>query len=164
MHQVPCTDAASWRIMDVPVRISIRQLEQMREALFDNRDPRRDCAYTSTHYMGSVARPINGTMPYYKCTRDDYVGDDERKACGSRWGCADHPFGPRLDPYVEPIVPVTGPPSEAPTTSASPSTYPSTSPSSGSPNSEFPAAASMPPSWSSTASFAPTVDGEDGLI
>ena len=154
LTEVPCTDAASWRIMDVPVRISIDQLELMREALFNNRDPRRDCAYTSNHYMGSVARPIDGTLPYYKCTRDDYVGDDERKACGSRRGCADHPFGPRLGEYVEPIVHVTSPPSEAPTTSASPSESPSASPSSVSPtafpNSEHPAASSIFPSGSST--------------
>ncbi len=35
-----------------------------RDVPFNNRDPRKDCAYTSTHYMGSVARPINGTLPY----------------------------------------------------------------------------------------------------
>ncbi len=74
--------------------------------------------------MGSVARPIDGTQPYYKCTRDDYVGDDEREACGSRRGCAE-PFGPRLGPYVETIVHVTGPPTESPATSTSPSLFPS---------------------------------------
>ena len=42
LTEVPCTDDAWWRIMDAPVRLSIHQLEQMREALFDNRDPRRD--------------------------------------------------------------------------------------------------------------------------
>ena len=35
-----------WRIMDMPVRISMNQLEMMHEALFNNHDPRRDCAYT----------------------------------------------------------------------------------------------------------------------
>jgi hypothetical protein len=145
--------------MDVPVRITIDQLDQMRNVLFNNRDPRRDCAYTSAHYEGSVARPINGSLPYYKCTRDDYVSDDEMEACGSRRGCAE-PFGPRLDPYVEPIVHVTSPPSESPTSSTSPSLSPSGWPTV-LPTLEFPAT-SMIPSGSPTASLAqPIANGDD---
>ncbi|KAL3761973.1 hypothetical protein ACHAW5_006679 [Stephanodiscus triporus] len=158
LTEVPCTDAALWRIMDVPVRITIDQLDQMRNMLFNNRDPRRDCAYTSTHYEGSVARPINGSLPYYICTRDDYVSDDEREACGSRRGCAE-PYGPRLGPYVEPIVHVTGPPSESPTSSTSPSLSPSGSPTV-LPTTEFPTT-SMIPSGSPTASLSQPIDNGD---
>jgi hypothetical protein len=37
-----------------------------RDILFNNRDPHKDCTYTSTHYMGSISRPINGTLLYYR--------------------------------------------------------------------------------------------------
>ncbi len=37
-----------------------------RDVLFNNPNPHKDCAFTSTHYMGSVARPINGTLSYYR--------------------------------------------------------------------------------------------------
>jgi hypothetical protein len=160
LTEVPCTDVVLWRIMDVPVRISTRQLDQMRTALFDNRDPNRYCAYTSTHFDGSVARPIvaGQNLTYYKCTRDDYVSDKERIMCGRRRGCLDRQFGPHLDPYVEPILLVTGPPSGSPTYSMSPSTPATSAFPSGSPT------ASTFQSGSPTASLAPIGDGGDGPI
>ena len=99
--------------MDVPVQISMDQLYQMKNILFNNRDS-QTCNFTSSHYKGSVARPISQTLKYYKCTRDDYVSDDEREVCGD-YGCANEPFGTSLDPYIEPIVYVAGPASESPT-------------------------------------------------
>lgn len=42
----------------------------------------------------------------------DYVSDDERNICGDA-GC-DVPFGKNLEPYVEPEIYVTGPPTESP--------------------------------------------------
>lgn len=94
----------------------------MQNILFNNRD-NETCDFTSTHYRDSVARPITNSLRYYKCTRTDYVSDDEREMCGDE-GCLDS-FGPGLDPYVEPVVFVTGPPSKAPTSfpSQSPSDY-----------------------------------------
>lgn len=113
LTEPPCsTDSVLWRIMDVPVLISQDQLYQMQNILFNNRD-RDSCAFTSTHYKGSVARPISKSIRYYKCTRSDYVSDDERDLCGDL-GC-EFPYGKDLDHYFEPIVYVTGPPSESPT-------------------------------------------------
>ena len=112
LTEPPCAGKTMWRIMDVPVQISMEQLNQMENILFNNRDS-STCAFTSTHYQGSVARPVKDPIPYYKCTRQDYKSDLERKLCGRR-GCA-VPYGTFLDPYVEPIVQVTAPPSMAPT-------------------------------------------------
>jgi hypothetical protein len=113
LTEPPCSpDSVLWRIMDVPVPISEDQLFQMQNILFNNRD-RDSCAFTSTHYKGSVARPISKSIRYYKCTRSDYVSDNERDLCGDL-GC-EIPFGKDLDHYFEPIVHVTGPPSYTPT-------------------------------------------------
>lgn len=112
LTEPPCVGDTLWRIMDVPVQLSMDQLNQMKNILFNNRDS-RTCAFTSNHYKGSVARPINKPLPYYKCTRQDYKSDDERELCGDN-GC-DVPFSTNLDPWVPPIVHVTEPPSFAPT-------------------------------------------------
>lgn len=114
LTEPPCAGSTLWRIMDVPVPIGVEQLTQMQSILFNNRG-NETCRYTSNHYKGSVARPAaSNDVSYYKCTRSDYVSDDEREVCGDG-GCA-KPFGRGLDPYVEPIIFVTGPPSKSPTT------------------------------------------------
>lgn len=99
LTEPPCAANTLWRIMDVPVPVSPDQLFRMQDALFNNRDP-ESCAFTSAHYGGSVARPAaSADAPkYYKCTRSDYVSDDEREECGDD-GC-DEPYGTGLDPYV----------------------------------------------------------------
>lgn len=113
LTEPPCSpDSVLWRIMDVPVPISQTQLYQMQNILFNNRE-KDSCVFTSTHYKGSVARPISKSISYYKCTRSDYVSDAERALCGDL-GC-ELPYGKGLDHYFEPIVYVTGPPSESPT-------------------------------------------------
>ena len=117
LTEPPCAGKTHWRIMDVPVQISMDQLDQMRNILFNNRDS-ETCAFTSNHYKGSVARPIHDPLPYYKCLRSDYKSDEERKVCGDG-GCA-VPYGTNLDPYVEPLVYVTAPPSFAPTMASIP--------------------------------------------
>ncbi len=111
LTEPPCAANTLWRIMDVPVQLSMDQLNQMQNILFNNRDS-ETCAFTSNHYKGSVARSINEPLPYYKCTRQDYKSDDERELCGDK-GCV-VPFGTNLDPWVPPIVDVTAPPSLAP--------------------------------------------------
>ncbi|KAL3793129.1 hypothetical protein HJC23_005631 [Cyclotella cryptica] len=116
LTEPPCTDSVLWRVMDVPVKISLEQLHQMQNILFNNRN-NNTCAFTSTHFKGGVARPITDTLRYYKCTRRDYVSDSERALCGDA-GC-EVPFGKDLEPYVEPEIFVTGPPSLAPTLSPS---------------------------------------------
>ena len=116
LTEPPCASDTLWRIMDVPVPISPDQLFRMKDALFNNRDLKNGCAFTSVHYGGSVARPApaaaDDALEYYKCTRSDYVSDHEREECGDD-GC-EEPYGTGLNPYVGPVVSVTGPPSEAP--------------------------------------------------
>ena len=119
LTEPPCSTGTSWRIMDVPVQLSTEQLIQMQTILFNNRDP-TSCAFTSVHNSNmSVARPTQSQLRYYKCTRDDYVSDEERVVCGDD-GCVDEPFSTNLDPYVDPILDVTGPPSLAPTSGSPP--------------------------------------------
>ena len=119
LTEPPCSTGTLWRIMDVPVQLSTKQLSQMQTILFSNRDP-NTCAFTSVHNSNmSVARPTQSQLRYYKCTRDDYVSDEERVVCGDD-GCVDEPFSTNLDPYVDPILDVTGPPSLAPTSGSPP--------------------------------------------
>ena len=108
----PCTsNSVSWKIMDVPTPISQKQLEQLKHILFNHVD--KDCHRTSVHNAyGSVARPTQRPLDYYKCTRDDYVSDEERAICGDQ-GCV-KPFGAGLNPYYPPLVHVTGPPTRSP--------------------------------------------------
>lgn len=110
----PCTsNSVSWKIMDVPTPISEKQLLQFKQILFNHVD--EDCRKTSVHNAdGSVARPTQSSSKYYKCTRDNYVSDEERAICGDR-GC-NRPFGEGLNTYYPPLVDVTGPPTRSPTT------------------------------------------------
>ena len=110
----PCTrDSVDWKVMDVPTPMSPGQLADLKRYLFDHVDG-RTCRRTSVHNAeGSVARPIQGPLKYYKCTRDDYVSDEERVVCGDG-GCADSPFGAGLNRYYPPLVDVTGPPTRSP--------------------------------------------------
>ena len=109
----PCTrDIVDWKIMDVPTPISSIQLKQLKHLLYTHVDDK--CRRTSVHNsQGSVARPTQPTLKYYKCTRDDYVSDEERAICGDD-GCKDHWFGAGLNPYYPPLVDVTGPPTRSP--------------------------------------------------
>ena len=104
----PCTrDSVNWKVMDVPAPVSRRRLDALRRILLANVDA--DCRRTSVHDpAGSVARPTQEPLRYYKCTRDDYVSDEERAVCSDE-GCA-RPFGSELNRYYSPIVRVTGPP------------------------------------------------------
>lgn len=110
----PCTDRiVDWKIMDVPTPISTKQLRQFKQILFNHVDG--DCRKTGIqNTQGSVARPTQDPIKYYKCTRDNYVSDEERGVCGDA-GCK-VPFGEGLNPYYDPIVDVTGPPTRSPST------------------------------------------------
>lgn len=102
----PCTALVDWKIMDVPTPISTLQLAQFRQILFNHVDG--DCHGTSVHNIkGSVARPTQAQRDYYKCTRDDYVSDEEAVICGVA-GCK-NPFGAGLNRYYPPLVDVMGP-------------------------------------------------------
>ena len=110
----PCTkDIVDWKIMDVPTPISSLQLAQLKHILFTHVNPNNGCRRTSVHNaQGSNARPTQNALKYYKCTRDDYVSDEERAVCGDE-GCV-HPFGSGLNRYYPPLVDVTGPPTRSP--------------------------------------------------
>jgi hypothetical protein len=92
--------------MDVPTPISTLQLAQFKHILFNHVDGY--CQQTSVHNTkGSVARPTQAQRDYYKCTRDDYVSDEEAVICGLE-GC-ENPFGAGLNQYFPPLVGVTSP-------------------------------------------------------
>jgi len=112
LTEPPCTkNSVDWKVMDVPTPISPTQLLQFKHLLFNHVD--ENCRRTSVHNsQGSVARPTQPTTKYYKCTRDNYVSDEEMLLCGDR-GCA-IPFGAGLNPYYAPLVHVTGPPTRSP--------------------------------------------------
>lgn len=114
LTEPPCTkNIIDWKVMDVPTPISLKQLQQFKSLLFDHVD--ENCERTSVNNAeGSVARPTQPTSKYYKCTRDNYVSDEERMVCGYS-GCI-FPFGEGLNPYYPPLVEVTGPPTPSPTT------------------------------------------------
>ena len=61
--------------------ISKRQWYQMKDILFNHRDPAKDCLRTSNHYGGSVARPTQpiGERGVCRCTSEDYISDKEKK-------------------------------------------------------------------------------------
>lgn len=110
----PCTsNSVDWKVMDVPTPISPRQMAIFRHLLLAHVDG--SCRRTSVHGGGgTLARPTQvPDQRYYKCTRDDYVSDEERAVCGDA-GCRSEAFGAGLNPYYEPIVHVTGPPTRSP--------------------------------------------------
>ena len=156
----PCSRAL-WRVMDVPVIISEGQLKQLQNILFNRRDW-NTCEKDSAQYNGSVARPmLNATLhkiPYYKCTRNDFVSDMEADKCGrgradGKKGC-EVPHGTKLNPWHPPIVDVT----PAPSASATLPTY--------SPTSEAPTTDSLASSTSNnTTTAAPSVSpSTDSLL
>jgi len=104
MTEPPCFESVKWRVMDVPMRISDSQYDQLKKLMFDHVDP-ETCRKTSSDYKGSNARPVQPYRGggYYRCRRSDYVGDKERKASGRRNGFRDKKDwrGVALLPWVE---------------------------------------------------------------
>mmetsp|Transcript_15452 Transcript_15452/g.31260 ORF Transcript_15452/g.31260 Transcript_15452/m.31260 type:complete len:187 (-) Transcript_15452:155-715(-) len=65
--------------MDTPTTVSKAQLFQMKKLLFHHVDG--SCKRTSTHYEGSVARPLqpyNGRM-VHRCMCRDFFSDEQRR-------------------------------------------------------------------------------------
>lgn len=73
----PCGEWVAWRIIDTPFDISLAQLEQMKNLLFNNVDGK--CVRTSVHHNESVARPLQDVnfRPVWRCTKDDFLSDEE---------------------------------------------------------------------------------------
>ena len=79
LTEPPCAEIVSWFVVDTPMKLSRRQLEQMKTILFANVD--ETCRETSVHYQRSVARPIQetgGNRDVWHCTRDNFLPDKER--------------------------------------------------------------------------------------
>ena len=107
----PCFQGVNWRVLDVPMRISMRQLFQLKRIMFDHVDP-DTCLKTSTHYEESNARPVQEWTEggVYRCRRSDYASDMERLASGRRKGFVDESkwWGVDNYPYVSPEFPEAG--------------------------------------------------------
>lgn len=106
----PCFEDVNWRVMDVPMEISNKQLTTLKRLMFDHVDP-NNCRKTSTHYDESNARPTkrvrSGSGPVYRCRRSDYASDMERAASGRVKGFVMEKkwWGVKNYPYVEPEFP-----------------------------------------------------------
>jgi len=107
----PCFQGVNWRVLDVPMRISMRQLFQLKRIMFDHVDT-DTCLKTSTHYEESNARPVQewNEGGVYRCRRSDYASDMERLASGRRKGYVDESkwWGVDNFPYVSPEFPEAG--------------------------------------------------------
>ncbi len=75
LTEPPCSEVVSWRLFDTPALMSKSQYKRMREILFNHVD--KNCKRTSTHFMSSVARPIQDPMgrPIWRCTSENYDPD-----------------------------------------------------------------------------------------
>ena len=60
LTEPPCTPGIHWRVMDKPMLISKLQYQMLRRILFNYQD--ENCHRPSTHYKGSVARPLQHTV------------------------------------------------------------------------------------------------------
>lgn len=111
LTEPPCSEGVTWRIVDVPMKISPTQLFRLKRLMFDHVDP-NTCQLTSTHYEESNARP---TQPYrgggiHRCRRSDYASDMEREASGRVKGFVLEKKWWGVDnwPYVTPEFPNRG--------------------------------------------------------
>ena len=108
----PCLQGVNWRVLDVPMRISLGQYVQLKTLMFDHVDP-DTCAKTSTHFDESNARPVQPWTKggVYRCRRSDYASDMERLASGgARKGFVQREkwWGVDNYPYIEPEFPDAG--------------------------------------------------------
>ena len=78
LTEPPCGEWVSWRVTDTPMKVHVRQLEQLQRLIFTHVAP--SCEKTSVHYASSVARPIQDTAgrPVWRCTAYDYPADEDR--------------------------------------------------------------------------------------
>ena len=102
----PCSQKVTWRIMDVPFKITKAQLRQLRNIQFEHVDP-NTCRLDSVHYNESNARPTQRYKggKYYRCTHRDYPSDEEREDSGERTGFSDRKkwYGADKRPWMEPF-------------------------------------------------------------
>jgi hypothetical protein len=107
----PCFQDIHWRVIDVPMKISMKQYFQLKRLMFDHVDP-DTCKKTSTHYEESNARPVQAWTEgnVYRCKRSDYMSDMERKESGSNHGFREEDMWMGVDnlPYITPEFPEAG--------------------------------------------------------
>jgi Eukaryotic-type carbonic anhydrase len=75
LTEPPCGEFVTWTIIDTPMTISFKQLDRMRNFLFNHVDPY--CRRTSTQFDHSVARPLqeSADRDVWRCTPDDFGPD-----------------------------------------------------------------------------------------
>eukprot|EP01083_Nonionella_stella_P033412 91483_1 len=90
LTEPPCSTFVAWRVLTSPARISVKQLEQLRNILFTNRDENGKYTSVADPKVG-VARPIQEfkDRKLYKCTPDDYVSDIEKNRMRTETGNPD---------------------------------------------------------------------------
>lgn len=101
----PCYEFVQWHVVDEPMYLSNAQIFDLKRILFNHRDSR--CQYTSNHYRGSVARPLQSQKDreLWKCNCVDYISDAQRKyECRKR--CT-QPIGGKCGPDWLPGQPWT---------------------------------------------------------
>jgi len=107
----PCFQDIHWRVIDVPMKISMKQYFQLKRLMFDHVDP-DTCKKTSTHYEESNARPVQAWTEgnVYRCKRSDYMSDMERKEAGSNHGFREEDMWMGVDnlPFITPEFPEAG--------------------------------------------------------
>lgn len=74
----PCGEWVAWRVIDAPMKLHVRQLEQMKRLIFTHVSA--DCEKTGVQYDESVARPIQDSFRrgVWQCTSDDFPADSDR--------------------------------------------------------------------------------------
>lgn len=74
----PCGQWVAWRVIDTPMKLHVRQLEQLKRLIFTHVSA--DCEKTGVQYDESVARPIQDSFRrgVFRCTSDDFPADSDR--------------------------------------------------------------------------------------
>ena len=82
----PCTEKVTWRILDLPMKMSINQYERM-QTILTNRIDTTTCEITSAAYNGTVNRPLqnetnqnavsNGPNKMFCCNAYNWPFSDE---------------------------------------------------------------------------------------
>lgn len=83
LTEPPCTEFVHYRIIDVPMSITVSQFNELKDLLFNHVDP-VSCHKTSNQYLESVARqvqPLNERI-VHKCNCTHFLSDEKRvKQC-----------------------------------------------------------------------------------
>jgi carbonic anhydrase len=75
LTEPPCGEWVTWYVTDTPMKVHIRQLEQLKRLIFTHVSP--ECEKTGVQFDESVARPIQDTFRrgVWRCTSDNFLPD-----------------------------------------------------------------------------------------